>query len=101
MHTRLELQRKLEELFNSTNVYYQPPTGNLMEYPAIRYSKSDISNLKADNKKYVNFNCYDVIVIDKKPDNPVINKLLDMEYSEFDRHYVYNNLNHDVIKIYF
>ena len=72
-----------------------------MEYPAIRYSKSDISSDHADNLKYRNFNVYDVVIIDKKPDNPVINKLLQLEYSSFDRHYVADNLNHDIIRLYY
>ena len=39
--TRLTLQTKLEDLLGSKHVYYQPPENLKMEYPAIRYSKSD------------------------------------------------------------
>ena len=99
--TRLDLQTKLEELLGSRHVYYQPPENLKMEYPAIRYSKSDILNNYADNFKYHNFDVYDVVVIDKKPDNPVIQKILELPYTSFDRHYVSDNLNHDFIKIYF
>lgn len=101
MARRLELQTKLEELLGSRNVYYQPPESLKMEYPAIRYSKSNISSKHANNAKYSKFTRYELIVIDKRPDNDVIEKILDLPYTSFDRHYVSNNLNHDVIIIYF
>ena len=100
MVSRLDLQTKLEELLGSRNVYYQPPESLKMEYPAIRYSRSDIISRNADNKKYSKFNRYEIIVIDKRPDNEVIEKILDLPHTAFDRHYIANNLNHDVITIY-
>lgn len=99
--TRLDLQIKLEELLGSRNVYYQPPESLKMEYPAIRYSKSEIRNIYANNLKYISNDVYDLVVIDKKPDNPVIKKILELPYSEFDRHYVADGLNHDIIRIFF
>ena len=101
MASRLELQSKLEELLENRNVYYQPPENLKMEYPAIRYSKSKIESRYANNAKYSNFNCYEIIVIDKRPDNEVIQKILELPHSSFDRHYVSNNLNHDSIILYF
>jgi len=99
--TRLTLQTKLEELLGSRNVYYQPPENLKMEYPCIRYSKSEIRSLYANNIKYLSNDVYDLVVISKKPDHPVIQKLLDLPYSEFDRHYVSDNLNHDIIRIFY
>lgn len=101
MASRLELQSKLEELLGSRNVYYQPPESLKMEYPAIRYSKSAIESTHADNMKYSNANRYDITVIDRRPDNSVIQKILELPYSSFDRHYVSDNLNHDVLSLYF
>lgn len=101
MASRLELQSKLEELLGNRNVYYQPPEDLKMQYPAIRYSLSTIQSRYANNAKYSNFNRYDVIVIDKRPDNKVIQKILELPLSSFDRHYVSNNLNHDSIILYF
>lgn len=99
--TRLNLQAKLEELLGSKHVYYNPPENLKMEYPAIRYSKNDIENTYASNIKYISRDVYDLVVIDKKPDNPVIKKLLELSYSEFDRHYVADGLNHDIIRIFY
>ena len=99
--TRLDLQKLLEDLLGYRHVYYQPPENLKMEYPAIRYSKSDITSHYASNKKYFSNDAYDLVIIDRKPDNPVINKLLELEYTDFDRHYVSDNLYHDIIRIYY
>ena len=85
----------------NNHVYYQPPESLKMEYPAIRYSKSKIESKYADDVKYSNFDRYEIIVISKKPDNEVISKILSLPYSSFDRHYVSNNLNHDIINLYY
>lgn len=101
MRTWKNLQIKLEELFDSKNVYFQPPENLKMGYPAIRYSMSDIESLNANNTFYVGFKAYDIVVIDKNPDNPVIEKLLALPHSSYDRHYVSDNLYHDIIKLYY
>ena len=101
MATRLELQSKLEELLGFKHVYYQPPETIKMEYPAIKYSKSNVNIRSANDKTYSKINRYEVIMIDKKPDNPVIDKLLELPYCSYDRHYKADNLNHDVLILYY
>ncbi len=101
MGTRLELQSKLEELLESRHVYYQPPSTVKIEYPAIIYSKSKISKDNANNTAYRLTTRYDVIVIDKHPDNAVIQKLLMLPYCSYDGHYTSDNLNHDSLTLFF
>lgn len=101
MGKRLNLQSKLEELLGSRNVYYQPPDSVKMEYPAIKYSKSDVKLTYANDSKYSKTNRYELIVISKKPDDPVIEKLLTLQYCSYDRHYISDNLYHDVLTIYY
>lgn len=101
MASRLELQKKLEELLESENVYYQPPESKKMSYPAIRYSLDDIETNYANDNPYSLSKKYVVIVIDRLPDNPVIKKILSLPMSSYSRHYVSDNLNHDVIELYF
>lgn len=101
MASRLELQKLLEKLLGSRNVYYQPPESIMMAYPAIRYTKTKIDSKYANDKKYSKMRCYEIIVIDNKPDNEIIDKILELPYSRFDRHYKSDNLNHDVITLYF
>ena len=98
---RLELQSKLEELLGSRNVYYQPPASVQMTYPAIRYSKARIDSKYANNKKYLGKTLYDIVVIDPMPDNPVIEQILELPLSSYDRWYAADGLNHDSIKLYY
>lgn len=99
MASRIELQTLLEQLLGSREVYYQAP-GNDMSYPAIKYSKADMQTTYANDKKYSNMTRYEIIVIDRLPDNPVIEKIMELDYSSFDRHYKADNLNHDVLTLY-
>ena len=101
MSSRIELQTKLEELLGSSNVYYQPPENLKMSYPAIVYSLDDIKCTSADDIAYLQTRCYEIIVIDEKPDNVVIDKILNLPLCNFDRHYVADNLNHYVFTLYF
>ena len=101
MASRLELQKKLEELLGTKNVYYQPPETIKMAYPAIRYSKSRIETRKAEDSIYLKNTRYEVIVIDPRPDNPVIDKLLELPHCSYDRHYKSGNLNHDALTLYY
>lgn len=95
------MQTKLEELLGSRSVYYQPPANIKMAYPDIRYSRRDIESTHADNRIYSRMTCYELIVISKTPDHPVIEKLLELPYCSYDRHYVSDNLNHDVFTLYY
>ena len=100
MADRLELHSVLQELLGSSNVYYQPPESIKMQYDAIRYSKKNIASKYANDRKYSMTDCYEVIVISRLPDIPVIKKLLSLPYCSYDRHYIADNLHHDVLTIY-
>ena len=101
MADRLDLQGLLEELLESRNVYYQPPESVKMQYTAIRYSKKNIQSVYANNSKYLMRDCYELIVISRKPDDPVIKRLLALPYCSYDRQYIADNLYHDVLTIYY
>lgn len=98
---RLELHEILKSLLGNDNVYYRPPENLKMSYPCIRYTRDSIRTQHADNINYQKSFRYTITVIDKKPDNEVIEKLLDLPMSSFDRHYESDNLNHDVIIIFY
>ena len=95
------MQTKLEELLGLKNVYYQPPESIKMEYPAIRYSKTDINTKSANDSNYIINNKYEIIVIDRRPDNPVVYKLLQLPMCSYERHYISDNLHHDVLTLYY
>lgn len=101
MGTRLELQGLLEMILGSRSVYYQPPASLNMKYPAIVYSRDDIENIHANNRVYNQTVAYQVTVIDKNPDSEYVKKVSMLPLCSFDRHYVADNLNHDVFTLYF
>lgn len=101
MASRLDLHNELVAMLGSNNVYYQPPESVKMNYTAIRYSKSKIHKRTANDGAYLLRNCYEVIVISRRPDDPVIDKLIRMPLCTYDRGYAADNLNHDVFTIYY
>ena len=101
MASRLNLQNLLEELLESDEVYYNSPESKRMAYPAIVYSKSIIEKESANDGMYHKKTRYEIIVIDTLPDNPVIEKLLDLPYCSHDRTYISDNLHHDVLTLYY
>ena len=101
MSSRRDLHTILEGILGSHNVYFQPPSSDRMQYPAINYSRKDIEKRSADDCAYRKLPSYEVILIDKNPDSQFIEKILDLPYCSFDRHYESDNLNHDVFTLYF
>ena len=101
MSNRIDLQAALERILGSRNVYYQPPESVKINYPAIVYSRDDVDSKYANNKKYIHTDRYEIIVIDRKPDNAVIDKILELPCCSFNRHYTADNLHHDVLTLYY
>ena len=97
---RLQLQTNLEELLGSRNVYYQPPENVKMNYPAIVYSKSNLKTTFANGNLYSKKTLYEIVVIDRRPDNPVIEKIMSLPYCKYGRHYITEGLYHDVLNLY-
>ena len=98
---RIEFQQVLENLYGGSNphVYFQPPENIQMQYPAIVYNRYNIENDNAENIVYLQDVVYQVIVIDKNPDSDIVDRVSKYPTSRFSRHYVSNNLNHDVFMI--
>ncbi len=101
MDRRAELGKIFREILGNGNVYFQPPGNTQMRYPAIRYERSEIAVKHADNRNYNHRIRYMVTVIDSDPDSKIVNRVSMLPYCYFDRHYVQDNLNHDVFEIYF
>ena len=98
---RLELHEILCRFLGSRNVYYQPPTNLTMQYDAIRYSLADIDSRNANDKRYKAMKCYDMILITRKPDPAVLDKILELPYSSLSKPYVTDNLYHYPIRLYY
>ena len=101
MASRLKLHEILCENLGSRNVYFQPPASVKMNYDAIVYSRKKIENTFADDSVYKQDHAYEVIVIYKDPDSEVPGKISRLPKCRFDRHYIADNLNHDVFTLYY
>lgn len=101
MANRLDLQALLEETLGSRNVYFDPPESVKMQYDAIRYSRSNINNTFANNSVYKQNDRYEVIAIYRDPDSDLPGKLSRLPFCRHERHYVADNLHHDVFTLYF
>lgn len=101
MDRRPDLGKIFREILGSDNVYFQPPGNVQMKYPAIRYERSDMELRHADNSVYNRRVRYLVTVIASDPDSTVVGKVSMLPLCRFERHYVQDNLNHDVFEIYF
>ena len=102
MANRLDLHEELCDILGSRNVYFQPPESKKIQYDCIVYKRSDIRNRHADNKNYILKDRYELTLIYRDPDSELAHDILNhFQYSNFSRHFTSDNLNHDVIHIYY
>jgi hypothetical protein len=98
---RLEFHALLEGILGSEQVYFQPPTGQSMEYPCIVYERDNADVKRADNIGYHFQQRYQVTYIARDPDSELIESLSVLPLSSFNRHFATSGLNHDVFSIYY
>ena len=95
---RSDFHKRLESL--GCRAYFQPPSNVSMGYPCIVYELDRIVKKRADNGVYLKTRRYQVKLITKNPDDPMVDVLASMVHSEFERHYTADTLNHFVFNIY-
>jgi hypothetical protein len=101
MASRQAFNDLLNTLQEGTSVYFQPPNGTKINYPAIVYNDDFEAVEYADNLPYLRTSRYMVTIMDSDPDS-VLKKLVgDLPMSKFVRHYTVANLNHTVFNVYF
>lgn len=98
--TREDLHEELAKILGSRNVYFQPPESVKIKYPCIIYERSNIIDTKANNESYITHKQYTIMVLDKDPESEIPDKIQKLPYCRFDRHYVSENINHDVFTLY-
>lgn len=101
MGTRVQLQEAFEKLLGSWNVYYQPPENLKLNYPCIVYEKTPGRTFWADNRTWAYCDEYTVTLITRDPDSELVHALIDLPKCRYDRHFVNDNLNHDVFSLYY
>lgn len=102
MGSRMNLQILLESILpQGKKAYYQPPSNITLNYPCIIYERSRIDTDFADDASYKMDLRYDVMVITKNPDDPLPLSVARLPRCTFNRHFVQDNLYHDVFTMYF
>lgn len=96
---RLDLDKILRTLCD--HIYYSPPATIKMKYPCIVYDLSNARTQFGDNNPYKITNQYLLTVIDEDPDSTIVPKVQLLPMCTFDRHYISDNLNHNVFNLYF
>lgn len=101
MKDRELLQTKLEEVLGSRNVYFQPPEGIKIQYPAIVYHLEQVKTDFANNDPYSLYNRYQITYIDRSPTSDVPKKLQGMRMTRFTSYFARDGLNHYNHSTYF
>lgn len=100
--SRTQLQSLLETFIPPTGkVYFQPPNGTIMKYPAIVYKRDYRVTEFANNKAYHSTKRYQVTIIDRDPDSEIPEKIAALPMCTFSRFFAVDNLNHDIYDLYF
>ena len=99
---RTDLQAILEGILGiPQQVYFQPPANVTMVYPAIVYERNYGFDAYGDNNPYSRWWRYQVTLISRNPDDPVIEKLAGLPMSKYVRHFAVDNLDHNIFNVYF
>jgi hypothetical protein len=101
MAQRLALQALLVEILGTSNVYFQPPTNIVLEYPCIIYKRDQADTDFADNAPYRHLKRYQVTVIDRDPDSDIPEKVAALPLCLFIRFFTVDNLNHDIFNLFY
>lgn len=98
---RVDFQKLLEEVLGSRKVYFQAPVNTQLVYPCIIYDREGIDSDHADDLRYRSLYRYNVTLITREADPEAFDRLLEIRYSSFDRHFVADKLHHNVFTIYY
>jgi hypothetical protein len=98
---RLELQTLLEVVLGSSNVYFQAPPNNQMQYPCIVYAWDDTKTDFADNSPYRHSKRYQVTHITRDPDSLTPDDIAQLPLSSVEQIFTKDNLHHYVFTLYF
>ena len=96
---REELHDMLEEILGNNHVYFDPPEGFRMKYPAIVYHRNIINSDHADNVPYKHTFTYTVTLIDEDPDSETLSRMINIPTCKHNNHFTSAGMNHDVFTI--
>lgn len=108
------LIQDLKDLLGTDEVYFQPSadaglTGGEayiftgMQYPCFIMERSNIYQPRANDRAYLNRPSYKITYVNPdEPDPEMLNDFMEkFPTASYDRHYVSDNLHHDVWNLYY
>lgn len=98
---RTDFQTLLESTLGHRRVYFQAPEATRLQPPYVVYDRESVDSDHADDIRYRSKIRYNVQLISNKADDPAWEQLHNLPYSSFDRHYISEQLHHDIFTIYF
>lgn len=99
MRTIDDLRSRIIEVTGMKNVYTRPPSR--LKYPCMLISLSNKYFLHADNIKYRTNNRYSLQIISEDDTDKIVDEILELPYTTYDRNYISDSLNHTNLTIYF
>lgn len=101
MNSRKELHNTLINYLEINNLYFQPPSGEKIKYPALVYKRVGFKETSANDQLYSAFSEYQLTLITDDPDNTTINKLIRFPMCTLTNTFVVDNMYHYVFKLFY
>lgn len=102
---RIKFQKVLDAYVTKgliNKAYYSPPENIKMEYPCIVYKKELNPLDTANDGRYFNYNKYQLMIMDRRLDNPIIDDILDkFNTSMYVNEYWTDGIHHTIIELYY
>lgn len=103
MGKRLRLHEELTALAGSSyRIYFQPDVNTRMKYPCVVCTADSGDSLYADNRTWRYTSRYQVTVITRDQDCPLVGDILNhFPMCRMDRAFVKDNLYHNALVLYY
>lgn len=101
MDRRLELHQVLLDVSKLDRVYYQPHENIKLVYPCIVYSLDGIKSEFADDFNYIGNRQYQVTLMTRDPDSPIVERLMTLQSCTFSTTFVKDGLYHYIFRLYY
>nr|DAD73345.1 MAG TPA: tail completion protein [Siphoviridae sp. ctKm44]DAE09866.1 MAG TPA: tail completion protein [Siphoviridae sp. ctJdE31] len=93
------LMKAIQKSNEDYKLFYNPVSNTNLTYPCILYKRSAVRQRHADNIRYHTHESYEITVIDKRVESPVIDILLDSQYCVYENEFIVDNMHHTILKI--
>ena len=91
--------KAVEKTGERYKVYYNPVANTKLEYPCIIYRRKGIHQRHADDIQYHTHTSYQLTIIDKRVESPVVDALLENQYCTYNNEFVSENMNHTIMTL--